>query len=163
MTAASSPDLPSTDPLLPRRPGWALSIVLDGLLAASANLAAYWLRFQGDRFEAFLPGALSTTPFVVVGQIAALVMAGAYDRRPRLDWLFRVIVGILAGTTIAAAAVGLLLGFEGVSRSAFVADAILMTIGAIGWRGVWVLRLRAQLRSAVRPVDRPPDRSGQPS
>jgi len=40
-----------------------------------------------------------------------------------------------------------------VSRSAFVADAILMTIGAIGWRGVWVLRLRAQLRSAVRPLD----------
>ena len=145
---------PSVDrSALPRRPGWAMSIVLDGLFAASANLAAYWLRFQGDRFEAFLPGALSTTPFVVVGQVAALVMAGAYDRRPRLDWLFRVIVGILAGTTIAAAAVGLLLGFEGVSRSAFVADAILMTIGAIGWRGVWVLRLRAQLRSAVRPLD----------
>ena len=56
VSAGSSPDLPSTDPVLPRRPGWALSIVLDGLLAASANLAAYWLRFQGDRFEAFLPG-----------------------------------------------------------------------------------------------------------
>ncbi len=51
------------------------------------------------------------------------------------------------------AAVGLTLGFEGVSRSAFVADAMLMTIAAIGWRGVWVLRLRAQLRSALRSAD----------
>jgi ABC-type polysaccharide/polyol phosphate export permease len=131
----------------------ALSIVLDGLLAASANLAAYWLRFQGERFDRFLPGALSTTAFLVVGQLACLVTASAYARRPRLDWLFRVIVGIISGTTIAAAVVGLLLGFEGVSRGAFVADAILMTIGAIGWRGVWVLRLRTQLRSALRPAD----------
>ena len=82
-------------------------------------------------------------PFVVVGQLAALVLAGAYDRRPRLDWLFRVIVGIVAGTAVGGRPVGLTLGFEGVSRSAFVADAMLMTIGAIGWRGVWVLRLRA--------------------
>jgi lipopolysaccharide transport system permease protein len=153
VTVIAGSSLPSTDPLLPRRPGWALSIVLDGLLAASANLAAYWLRFQGDRLEAFLPGAWSTTPFLVVGQLAGLVMAGAYDRRPRLDWLFRVTVGIVAGTTVAAGAVGLMLGFEGVSRSAFVADAILMTIAAIGWRGVWVLRLRAQLRSALRSAD----------
>ena len=152
VNVVSSSDLPTTDPLLPRRPGWVLGIVLDGLFAATANVAAYWLRFQGGRFEEFLPGALSTSVFVVVGQVAALVLAGAYDRRPRLDWLFRVIVGVLAGTTIAAGAVGLVLGFEGVSRSAFVADAILMTIGAIGWRGVWVLRLRAQLRSAVRPL-----------
>src|SRR5262245_39518088 len=46
--ASSSPDSPSTDRSLPRRPGWSLSIVLDGLLAAAANLAAYWLRFQSD-------------------------------------------------------------------------------------------------------------------
>jgi ABC-type polysaccharide/polyol phosphate export permease len=153
VNTASSPELRTTDPLLPRRPGWALGIVLDGLFAATANVAAYWLRFQGGRFEDFLPGALSTTAFVVVGQVAALVMAGAYDRRPRLDWLFRVIIGILAGTTIAGAAVGLLLGFEGVSRSAFIADAILMTVGAIGWRGFWVLRLRDQLRLALRSAD----------
>lgn len=126
---------------------------MDLLFAAMANIAAYYLRFQGGRIDAFVPGAWSTTAFVVLGQVATLVMAGAYHRRPRLDWLFRVVVGILAGTTIAAAAVGLLLGFEGVSRSAFVADAILMTLGAIGWRGVWVLRLRTQLRSALRPED----------
>src|SRR6185503_15885689 len=65
----------------------------------------------------------------------------------------RVIGGIVAGTTAALGAVGLTLGFEGVSRSAFVADAIFMTIAAIGWRGVWVLRLRAQLRLALRSSD----------
>ena len=151
--AASVTDSRLTDPVLPRRPGLVLSIVLDGALAAGANLAAYWLRFQGERFEAFLPGALSISPFVVVGQVSALAMAGAYRHRPRLDWLLRVVVGITSGTTLAAAAVASTLGFEGVSRSAFVAEAILMTIGAIGWRGVWVLRLRAQLRSAVRPAD----------
>ena len=151
--AGSSPDPPSTDRLLPRRPGWSLSIVLDGLLAAVANLAAYWLRFQSDRLVAFFPGVWSTTPFLIAGQVAGLVLAGAYDRRPRLDWLFRVIGGIVAGTTAALGAVGLTLGFEGVSRSAFVADAIFMTIAAIGWRGVWVLRLRAQLRLALRSSD----------
>jgi ABC-2 type transport system permease protein len=153
VSAAPSPDLPTSDPLLPRRPGWALGVLLDSLLAVAANIAAYWLRFQGGRIEAFVPGAWSTTPFVVAGQIATLVLAGAYGRRPRLDWLFRVIVGIVVGTTLAAAAVGLLLGFEGISRSAFVADAFLMTIAAIGWRGIWVLRLREQLRAALRSVD----------
>jgi ABC-2 type transport system permease protein len=123
---------------------------LDGTLAAIANLAAYWLRFQGDRLDAFVPGAWSTTPFLVVAQLATLLMAGAYDRRPRLDWIFRVIVGIIAGTTVAAAAIGLTLGFAGVSRSAFAADVILMAIAAIGWRGIWILRLRAQLLSALR-------------
>jgi ABC-type polysaccharide/polyol phosphate export permease len=145
VSAASPQAVPLTDPVLPRRPGWSLSIVLDSACAVSANLGAYWLRFQGARFEEFLPGALSITPFVAAGQVAALVMAGAYARWPRLDWLARVVVGIVAGTMIAAVAVGLLLGFEGVSRGAFLADAILMTIGAIGWRGAWVLRMRARL------------------
>jgi ABC-type polysaccharide/polyol phosphate export permease len=126
-------------------------MVLDSACAVSANLGAYWLRFQGARFDEFLPGALSITPLVATGQVAALVVAGAYARWPRLDWLARVMVGIVAGTMIAAVAVGLLLGFEGVSRGAFLADAILMTIGAIGWRGVWVLRMRAGL--TVQPND----------
>jgi len=153
VSAASPSDQPTTDPLLPRRPGWALGLALDLLFAATANIAAYWLRFQGVRIDAFVPGAWSTTPFVVGGQLATLVLAGAYGRRPRLDWLFRVIVGIVAGTTLAAAAIGLLLGFQGVSRSAFVADAILMIVGAIGWRGAWILRVRAQRRSVTPPLD----------
>jgi ABC-2 type transport system permease protein len=153
VNTVSLADLTTSDPVLPRRPGWALGIVLDGVLAAAANIAAYWLRFQGERFEAFVPGAWSTTPFVIVGQLAALVLAGAYGRRPRLDWLFRVIVGIIVGSAVAAAAVGLLLGFGGVSRSAFAAEAILMTVGAIGWRAVWMLRMRAQARSRFRAAN----------
>jgi ABC-2 type transport system permease protein len=149
VSAASSPDTPTTDPLLPQRPGWALGLLLDGLLGVAANIVAYWLRFQGGHVGAFVPGAWPTTPFVVAGQVATLAVAGAYGRWPRVDWLFRVIVGIVGGTTVAAAAVGLLLGFEGISRSAFVADAFLMTMAAIAWRGVWILRRRAQLRSAL--------------
>ena len=153
MTAAAPLETSHGDPLLPRRPGWLLSVLLDGAFATIAYFGAYWLRFQGERLEAFLPGALSTVPFVVVGQLASLLAAGAYVRRPRLDWLFRVIVGIIAGTTFAAAARGLSMGFEGVSRSAFGAAAILMTVCAIGWRGAWVLRAREQMRTSLSVGD----------
>jgi len=45
--------------------------------------------------------------------------------------------------------VGVSTGFEGVSRSAFVADALLVSIAALGWRGIWVLRARARKQGAV--------------
>jgi homopolymeric O-antigen transport system permease protein len=140
--AASSP--------LPRRPALLLSVLLDGGLAVGAYLAAYWLRFRGDQLEAFLPGAWSTLPFVMIGQLAALAAARAYIRRPRIDWLLRVIAGVAAGTIASAALLGMTIGFEGVSRSAFIADAMLLSIAALGWRGVWVLRSRAQARAGAR-------------
>jgi lipopolysaccharide transport system permease protein len=140
--AASSP--------LPRRPALLLSVLLDGGLAVGAYLAAYWLRFRGDQLETFLPGAWSTLPFVMIGQLTALFAARAYARRPRIDWLLRVIAGVVAGTAASSVLLGITLGFEGVSRSAFVADAMLLSIAALGWRGVWVLRSRAQARAGAR-------------
>jgi lipopolysaccharide transport system permease protein len=140
--AASSP--------LPRRPALLLSVLLDGGLAVGAYLAAYWLRFQGGRLETFLPGAWSTLPVVMIGQLAGLAAARAYVRRPRIDWILRVIAGIVAGTATSAVLVGITSGFEGVSRSAFVADAMLLSIAGLGWRGVWVLRSRAQARAGAR-------------
>jgi homopolymeric O-antigen transport system permease protein len=134
---------------LPHRPAWLLSIVLDATLGIGAYLTAYWLRFQGDRLVAFLPGAWSTMPFVVGGQLAALCIVRAYGRRSRLDWLGRVVAGIVVGTAISSILLGLTAGFEGVSRSAFVADAVLFSIAAVAWRGLWVLRARALTRAAA--------------
>ncbi len=109
--------------------------------------AAYWLRFQGDRLETFLPGAWSTLPVVVASQLAVLVAVGAYARRPRIDWLLRVLGGILAGTTAAAGVLAVTMGFEGVSRSAFLADAVFLSVAAVGWRAIWVLKARAEARA----------------
>jgi ABC-2 type transport system permease protein len=146
-SAASAPDCQ-----LPQRPAWLLSIVLDGALGMSAYLASYWLRFQGDRLETFLPGVWSTMPIVVTGQLAALVVARAYASRPRIDWLGRVIAGVVGGTVAASVLLGVTVGFEGISRSAFVADAVLLSIAALGWRGAWVLRARALARAGARLV-----------
>lgn len=143
METASSP------PAL-RRPSWLLSVALDCALGIGAYLASYWLRFQDYRLELFLPGAWSTMPFVVAGQLVALVLAGAYAPRPRVDWLLRVIVGVVAGTIASSALLGLLVGFEGLSRTAFVADGVLLSIAALAWRGAWVLSTRMRARGAAR-------------
>ena len=131
---------------LPRRPAIWLSALFDGMLAVAAYLGAYSLRFSGGELRAFLSGAWSTAPIVVISQLVALAALGAYGRRPRLDWLLRVICGILAGTAAASTLVALSRGLEGLSRSAFVADAMLLSIAALVWRGVWVLRARARAR-----------------
>jgi lipopolysaccharide transport system permease protein len=131
------------------RPALLLSVLLDGALAVGAYLAAYWLRFQGDRLETFLPGAWSTMPFVVIGQLAALAAARAYAPRPRVDWLFRVMAGVVLGTVASVVLLGLAVGFEGISRSAFAADAMLLSVAALGWRGIWVLRARAHGRAPI--------------
>ena len=154
---------PAESPPLPRRPALLLSVLLDGGLAFGAYLAAYWLRFRGGRLETFLPGAWSTLPLVVIGQLAALAAARAYAPRPRIDWLLRVIGGVVAGTAASSALLAMTTGFEGVSRSAFVADAMLLAIAALGWRGAWVLRARVQARAAARraPSDDLVDRTAE--
>jgi lipopolysaccharide transport system permease protein len=151
-----------SDPRLPRRPSWIFSALLDGGFAVGAYLGAYWLRFYGDRLEAFLPGAWSTLPLVVLMQLGALGAVGAYARRPRVDWLLRVIAGVTIGTAASSVLIGLSIGFEGISRSAFLADAMLLSIAALGWRGVWVLRARARARAdAQSPGAELADRSAE--
>lgn len=138
---------------LPRRPTWLLSVLLDGALGIAAYLASYWLRFQGGRLEVFLPGAWSTLPVVVAGQLVALVLAGAYVPRPRVDWLSRVLAGVAAGTTVATALVGVTIGFTGLSRTAFIADAMLLGIAALAWRAAWVLSTRVPSLAVPLPHD----------
>jgi ABC-2 type transport system permease protein len=125
-----------------QRPDWLTGAFLDGTLAVGLYLMAYWLRFPGEQLAAFLPDAWSTAPLVAGCQLAALVAAGAYSGRGHATWALRVIGGIAAGTLLSSAVVGIVWGFEGVSRIAFAADAMLLSIAALGWRSVWELAAR---------------------
>jgi lipopolysaccharide transport system permease protein len=133
--------------VVPVRPSWLLAVSLDAILGVSTYMVSYWLRFDSERLPAFLPGAWSTVPLVAGAQILALVALQAYAPRPRASWLSRVVAGIVLG---AAASALLLRGVQGISRMAFAADALLLSIGAVGWRGIWVLRARARARTVTR-------------
>jgi homopolymeric O-antigen transport system permease protein len=136
--------------VVPARPSWLLGVFLDALLGVSAYIVSYWLRFGSERLAAFLPGAWSTVPLVVGAQILALGALRAYAPKPKATWLSRVVAGIVLGTTASALLVRIAVGFQGISRMAFLADALLLSIAAIGWRGVWVLRTRARARALSR-------------
>jgi ABC-2 type transport system permease protein len=136
--------------VVPVRPSWLLGVFLDALLAASAYIASYWLRFDGEELALFLPGAWSTLPLVVGAQILALGALQAYAPRPKASWLSRVVAGIVLGTAASAVLLWMVAGFQGTSRMAFAADAVLLSIAAVGWRGAWVLRARARARTLAR-------------
>ena len=102
-------------------------------------------------------------PFVVATQLIVLRLAGAYALRPRVEWLSRAISGVLIGTAVAALLVGATLGYRHVSRFAFVADALLLTIVAITWRVAWVLYTRARTRVAVKTLGDLVDRAEETS
>jgi lipopolysaccharide transport system permease protein len=148
---------PAATAVVPVRPPWLLGVVLDALLAVSAYIASYWLRFDSERLAAFLPGAWSTVPLVAGAQILALGALRAYAPRPKASWLSRVVTGIVLGTAVSALLLQVTVGFQGISRMAFAADALLLSIAAIGWRGAWVLGARARTvahASAGELVDR---------
>lgn len=123
------------------------SVLADGALAMCAHFLASWLRFSGGRFETFLPGVLVTLPWMVAAQLAGLLVAGAYAKRPRFDWLLRVILGVAIGTAAGAVVFGGLVGFTGVSRGALAADALLLSVFTLGWRGAWAMRARTRMRA----------------
>jgi lipopolysaccharide transport system permease protein len=131
------------------RPALPLSLALDAGLAAVVYLVCYWLRFSGEQLAAFLPMAWSTTPLVMGSQVASLAAIRGYVSLPRASWLVRVASGALLGSAVAMGLVGLVFGFDGVSRMAFVADAVLFAIVALGWRAIWALRMRTRKRAWV--------------
>lgn len=141
---------PVADPVVPVRPSWLLGVFLDALLAVSAYMASYWLRFDGEELALFLPGAWSTLPLVVGAQVLALAALQAYAPRPKASWLSRVVAGILLGTGASALLLWMVAGFQGTSRMAFAADALLLSIAAVGWRGAWVIRARTRARTLAR-------------
>jgi ABC-2 type transport system permease protein len=142
--------VPAARAVVPVRPSRLLGLVLDALLGVSAYIVSYWLRFDSARLPTFLPGAWSTVPLVVGVQILALAALQAYAPRPKASWLSRVVAGILLGTAASALLLRVAVGFQGISRMALAADALLFSIAAIGWRGIWVLRARTRARAFAR-------------
>jgi len=136
--------------VVPVRPSWLFAVCLDALLGASAYIVSYWLRFDSERLATFLPVAFSTVPLVAGAQILALGALQAYAPRPKASWLSRVVVGIALGTAASALLLRITVGFQGISRMALAADALLLSIAAVGWRGVWVLRARVRARALAR-------------
>jgi ABC-type polysaccharide/polyol phosphate export permease len=141
---------PVADAVVPVRPSWLLGVFLDALLAVSAYMASYWLRFDREELALFLPGAWSTLPLVAGAQVLALGALQAYAPRPKASWLSRVVAGIVLGTGASAVLLWMVAGFQGTSRMAFAADALLLSIAAVGWRGAWVIRARARARTLAR-------------
>src|SRR3954471_17617929 len=139
-----------TAAVVPVRPSWFMAVFLDALLGVSAYIVAYWLRFDSSRLASFLPGAWSTVPLVVGAQILALGALQAYAPSPKASWLSRVVAGIVLGTAASALLLRVAVGFQGISRMAFAADALLLSIAAVGWRGVWVLRARVRAHALAR-------------
>jgi lipopolysaccharide transport system permease protein len=135
------------------RPGVLVSLLFDVALAPWAYAAGYWLRFQESQAEGFLPLPFLIIPWIVAGQVAGLLLTGAYLRRQRLDWLLRVVAGVGAGTLAGSALVLATKGFEGISRGAFIADAILFSLAAVGWRCAWVLIFRARRRAKPETLE----------
>jgi lipopolysaccharide transport system permease protein len=138
---------------LPERPFWLAAVLLDGVFAAVAYLVSYWLRFDRPQLELFLPKAWSTMPVVVAAQLTCLAIGRAYGRSHRIDWALRVVGGVVAGTLLGSRAVAMAVGFNGLSRLAFVADAVLLSMTAIAWRAVWAIQRRARLVSRARSDD----------
>src|SRR3954468_13064896 len=141
---------PMATAVAPVRPPRLVAVWLDAVLGVSAYMVSYWLRFDSERLTAFLPGAWSTAPLVVGAQILALGTLQAYAPRPKASWLSRVVAGIVLGTAASALLLRVAVGFQGISRMAFAADALLLSIAAIGWRAIWVRRARWRAHALAR-------------
>lgn len=129
-----------------------LGVVIDAVLAAAIHAAAYAVIFQDRRAEAFLPALRWTLPITVAAQMAALGLFQAYAVRVRIDWLLRVIAGVLAGTALANVIIAVSSGVERLA-GVFLIDAGLLLIAAVGWRILWVLGARVHARVQARPLD----------
>jgi len=125
----------------PRGPGIATpwAFLPDSVLAIGCYLLAYRLRFPDSRFELFVSGALTSLWLVVGCQMLALLVARVHVPGGRFRLISRLLVAAVAGTAVAATVTGVLIGFEGLSRIAFLVDLVLFAIAAIGWRSVYML------------------------
>jgi homopolymeric O-antigen transport system permease protein len=123
----------------PGPPAAAWAILPDTLFAVAAYVLAYRLRFVDERFYAFLTTALRALPLTVACQLAALLAARIYRPGGRYRFVSRLLVSVVAGTLTGASLTRLLLGFEGVSRIAFLVDATFLAAAALTWRGLYLL------------------------
>jgi ABC-type polysaccharide/polyol phosphate export permease len=140
------------------------AILADAALAILCYFAAYRLRFDGAELSRFLPAAYRTVGLVAGMQVIAIAAAGTYTYRRGRRWLPRLVAGIALGTTAGTILTYVIHGFEGLSRIAFVVDALLLTLGAFTWRsGIGLLRLARAARFERESGVGLEDRSAPPS
>jgi ABC-2 type transport system permease protein len=127
----------------------ALAPVLDAAIAGGAAIAAYRLRFDSSVFPMFAESALRFAVAAAVLTPLACGVFGVYGRRPHRQWPLQVFGAAVAAAAASALTMWVTFGFEGVSRFAFVASALLFVLGAGAWRALEGLRLRASAPAAA--------------
>jgi FlaA1/EpsC-like NDP-sugar epimerase len=115
----------------------------DLLMIPLAWFGAYWLRFNLDFIpEGFFNQALMLLPVIVVAQGGMFWYFGLYRgiwRFASIPDLVRIIKAVTAGVVVAAAASFILTRLQGVPRSVFVLDGILLILLLGGPRFIYRL------------------------
>jgi ABC-type polysaccharide/polyol phosphate export permease len=140
---ASSARLP-VHPALPSI-RWALAV--DAALALACYILAYRLRFPGEMFVTFWPSMVRSLMLVATCQMALLASLGVYSTIGLFGVVPRLVAGSIVGTAVAAGVTWLVFGFAGVSRVAFIVDALLLVMAATGWRAARSLWIRSRPES----------------
>ncbi len=139
----------------PARPSTIVAAPVDTALATVCYLFAYLIRFQGTELPVFVQRAVVTLPLMVGCQLLGLWIGGIYRADRRRLWLLAAVRGTTIGTAAAAGLIGWLFGFVGLSRVAFLQDALLTAMATLGWRAAWTLaRSRLEPDPLAGMIDR---------
>ena len=106
------------------------TILVDLVLAVAAYYGAYLLRFEDD-FETYHPLLVDTVVPIIVCQIVAMALLGAYSglwRYASVADMVRLVRGITAGTVAGVVYLVFTTRFEGLSRAVFVLDWLLLVL-----------------------------------
>jgi FlaA1/EpsC-like NDP-sugar epimerase len=113
-------------------------MLLDVIVIVFCFYGSYLLRFEGNLTGSPSRAILAALPWVVVGSLFSLIMAGVYRSRWRFISIAEIpifVYGVIGGTIFSLAIVTLLSRFgEGHSRSAFVIFGFLLFTGLVGSR-----------------------------
>jgi UDP-GlcNAc:undecaprenyl-phosphate GlcNAc-1-phosphate transferase len=115
----------------------AAEVMLDFILIAVCYYLAYRLRFDGERFDTFLPYFTASLPVVLGCKLAALYGSGLYQRSWEtfgLRDLVAVARGVGMGSLLSVLTAAYLYRFEGFSRVVFMLDALLLGLAIVGTR-----------------------------
>jgi UDP-GlcNAc:undecaprenyl-phosphate/decaprenyl-phosphate GlcNAc-1-phosphate transferase len=106
------------------------TILVDLVLAVAAYYGAYLLRFEAD-FETYRPLLVDTVVPIVVCQIVAMALLGAYSglwRYASVADMVRLVRGITAGTVAGVVYLVFATSFAGLSRAVFVLDWLMLVL-----------------------------------
>ena len=130
------------------------TVLVDLVLIVVAYYSAYLLRFE-EQFEAYRGVFVQTIAPVIGLQVSALALSGAYRglwRYTSVPDLLRLLQGITIGSMATVAYFALTIQFEGLSRSVFVLDWLLLVLLVCGTRASF--RMLETLRRPARDFRR---------